>query len=210
MKKNLVKKLGVLVVAGVMLASVGCGKKDTASANQSVVNEVEASDSEVFSEETLDAGQVKLFSKVCDIPFDYSKIAKKVSLKDEMADQFNIKVPADGTLDNIYVDVIGKNESMLINLQNKGATEETPKRCRVIGFTIQSGSFDSSNFVLPGGVTLDSSAYDISSAYGDPDKTIDEKAGFQYVYEKSNVTYTFYFSRDVVGVQKVVVAYTGI
>ena len=65
MKKNLTKKLGVVVLAGVMLASVGCGKTETASSNQkSVVKTVEASDSEVFSADTLDAAQVKLMGKM--------------------------------------------------------------------------------------------------------------------------------------------------
>ena len=57
MKKNLVKKLGVVILAGAMLTSVvGCGSSDTASSNQTVVNKVEAPDSEVFSLETLPFG----------------------------------------------------------------------------------------------------------------------------------------------------------
>ena len=212
MKKNCFKKLGVVVLAGVMFASVvGCGKSDSASTNQStVVNTVEASDSEVFSSETLDAAQVKLVGKVYDIPFDYSKIAKKVSLKDEMTEQFNVKVPANGTLDNIYVDVVGKDQSMLLKLANKSATEEAPTRCRVAGITLQAGTADASTITLPGGITFESSAYEVETAYGDPDKKIDEKTGFQYVYERANVTYTFSFSREFGGLQKISFEYTGL
>ena len=211
MKKNLVKKLGVVILAGAMLTSVvGCGSSDTASSNQTVVNKVEASDSEVFSSETLDAAQVKLVGKVYDIPFDYSKIAKKVSLKDEMTQQFNVKVPANGTLDNIYVDVVGKDQSMLLKLQNKSDQDETPTRCRVAGITLQAGTADASTIVLPGGITFEASAYEVETAYGEPDKTVDEKTGFQYVYERTNVTYTFYFSREFGGLQKISFEYTGL
>ena len=211
MKKNLTKKLGVVVLAGVMLASVGCGKTETASSNQkSVVKTVEASDSEVFSADTLDAAQVKLMGKVYDIPFDYSKIAKKVSFKDEMTEQFNVKVPANGTLDNIYVDVVGKDQSMLLKLQNKNSTEETPQRCRVAGITLQTNTADSSTIILPSGISFESTAVEVETAYGEPDKTIDEKTEFQYVYTKGNIVYTFSFSRELGGLYKISYEYTGL
>ena len=74
MRKNIVKKLSVVVVMGVMLLSaVGCGKGNSASND---VGQVEASDGEAFNSEDLDAGQVKLLNKVYDLPVDYSRINK--------------------------------------------------------------------------------------------------------------------------------------
>ena len=70
MKKNIVKKLGVMFLAGVMLLSaVGCGKSNSASKD---VSNVEASDGETFNSDDLSAGQVKLLGKVYDLPIDYS------------------------------------------------------------------------------------------------------------------------------------------
>ena len=182
MKKNVFKKLGVLLLAGVVLASaVGCGNKDTASSDAS---EVVASDGEMFDSNTLDAGQVKLLGKVCSVPVEYSDIAKKFKLRDE----FN-----------------RSDAHLLVNLKNDRNTEELPKNCKISKIVAEADYADSSVILLPGDVSLGTTAYVITGTYGDPDTSIDSKDGFTYIYEKGNVTYTFEFKRDVEGCVKIVI-----
>ena len=204
MKKNVFKKLGVLLLAGVVLASaVGCGNKDTASSDAS---EVVASDGEMFESNTLDAGQVKLLGKVCSVPVEYSDIAKKFKLRDEMTEQFNVKVAPMGSLDSVYLDVFNRSDAhLLVNLKNDRNTEELPKNCKISKIVAEADYADSSVILLPGDVSLGTTAYVITGTYGDPDTSIDSNDGFTYIYEKGNVTYTFEFKRDVEGCVKIVI-----
>ena len=130
MRKNIVKKLSVVVVMGVMLLSaVGCGKGNSASND---VGKVEASDGEAFNSEDLDAGQVKLLNKVYDLPVDYSRVNKKLTLREEMTEKYNVKVPANGVLNNVYLDVYNKQGSYLVvSLKNNRDVEDIPKACSV-------------------------------------------------------------------------------
>ena len=204
MKKNVFKKLGVMFLAGVVLASaVGCGDKDSASNDAS---NVVASDGEMFDSNTLDAGEVKLLGKVYDIPADYADMSKKFKLRDEMTEQFNVKVPAMGTLDSIYLDVYNReNTYITVSLKNDRNTEELPKSCKVSKIDAKAEYADSSVILLPGDISLGSTAYDVSGTYGDPDTSIDSKDGFTYIYEKGNVTYTFEFKRDVEGCVEIII-----
>ncbi|SEP89018.1 hypothetical protein SAMN02910369_00779 [Lachnospiraceae bacterium NE2001] len=204
MKKNIVKRIGVLLLAGVMVASfVGCGSKDSASNDAS---NVIASDGEMFESENLDAGQVKLLGKVYDLPVDYSKINKKFQLRDEMTQQFNVKVPAMGTLDSIYLDVYNRdNANILVSLKNTRGDDELPKNCQISSITAQTEYADKGVILLPGDISVGSTAYDITGTYGEPDTTIDKADGFTYVYEKGNNTYTFEFSRSVEGCAKIII-----
>lgn len=204
MRKNIVKKLSVVVVMGVMLLSaVGCGKSNSASND---VGQVEASDGEAFNSEDLDAGQVKLLNKVYDLPVDYSRINKKLTLREEMTEKFNVKVPANGVLNNVYLDVYNKEGSYLIvSLKNNRDVEDLPKACSVSTITAESGYADADVIVLPGEVSIGTSAYDITGLYGEPDTTIDRKDGFTYIYEKDAATYTFDFVKNVEGVYKITI-----
>ena len=204
MRKNIVKKLSVVVVMGVMLLSaVGCGKGNSASND---VGQVEASDGEAFNSEDLDAGQVKLLNKVYDLPVDYSRINKKLTLREEMTEKYNVKVPANGVLNNVYLDVYNKAGSYLVvSLKNSRDVEDLPKACSVSTIVAESGYADGDVILLPGDVTIGTSAYDITGLYGEPDTTIDKKDGFTYIYEKANATYTFEFVKNVEGVYKITI-----
>ncbi len=204
MRKNMVKKLGVMFLAGVMLLSaVGCGKSNSASKD---VSKVVASDGESFNGETLDAGQVKLLDKVYNIPMDYSSISKKLKLREEMTEMFNVKVAPNSVLNNVYLDVFNKENSyIVVSLKNNRNVEDLPKACTVTSITAQTGYADSSTILLPGNVSLGSSAYDITGLYGEPDTTIDTKDGFTYIYEKGAITYTFEFVKNIEGVCKITI-----
>ena len=204
MRKNIVKKLSVVVVMGVMLLSaVGCGKSNSTSSD---VGQVEASDGEAFNSEDLDAGQVKLLNKVYDLPVDYSRVNKKLTLREEMTEKYNVKVPANGVLNNVYLDVYNKEGSYLVvSLKNNRDVEDLPKACSVSTIVAESGYADADVIVLPGDVSIGTSAYDITGLYGEPDTTIDKKDGFTYIYEKDAATYTFDFVKNVEGVYKITI-----
>ena len=204
MRKNIVKKLSVVVVMGVMLLSaVGCGKSNSTSSD---VGQVEASDGEAFNSEDLDAGQVKLLNKVYDLPVDYSRVKKKLTLREEMTEKYNVKVPANGVLNNVYLDVYNKEGSYLVvSLKNNRDVEDLPKACSVSTIVAESGYADADVIVLPGDVSIGTSAYDITGLYGEPDTTIDKKDGFTYIYEKDAATYTFDFVKNVEGVYKITI-----
>ncbi len=212
MKKSFVKTVCGIVLAGVMLAATGCSMPG-ASAEDSIdtnANVVEASDGELFADTTLDAKQVMVMGKVYEIPFNYSNISKQLTLREEMTEKFNVKVPAKGFMSNIFLDVAGKEGSYVtVKLQNTYTTDELPKLCNVAGIKVSADHCDNTVISLPSGITLGSSAYQVTGCYGDPDKTIDEKDSFQYVYVKGEVTYTFYFMADTEGVQAIDIDYSG-
>ncbi len=211
MKKSFVKTVCGIVLAGCMLASTGCsmpGASAKDSNDTGVV--VEASDGELFSDTTLDAKQVMVMGKIYEIPFNYSKVSKQLTLREEMTEKFNVKVPARGFMSNVFLDVAGSEGSYItVKLQNTYTTDELPKLCNIAGINLSADHCDSTVVSLPSGISLGSSAYQVTGCYGDPDKTIDEKGSFQYVYEKGDVTYTFYFLADGDGVQAIDINYTG-
>ena len=196
MKKNIVKRLSVLVLAGVvMMSAVACGKSDD-TASDNTVGEVVASDGEQFTVDDLSAGEVKLAGKVYEMPVDYSKISKK----------FNVKVAPNSTLNNVYLDVFNKdNAYVVVSLKNDRKEEDYPKACKVTSIVAQAGYADGNVVVLPGNVTLGTSAYDVTGLYGDPDTTVDNSEGFTYIYERGSITYTLEFAKDAVGVQKITI-----
>ncbi len=206
MKKNIVKKLGVMVLAGVMLLSaVGCGKNSSETSTNDVSNVV-ASDGEMFKSETLDAGQVKLMDKVLDLPADYSRISKKLTLREEMTEKYNVKVPANSELKNVFLDVYNKPGYYLtVTLKNSRSEDDLPKACQISGIVAQAGYADASVITLPGNISIGSTAYEISNLYGTPDKTIETSDGFTYVYEKGNFSYSFDFNKDVEGVYMITI-----
>ena len=213
MKKSFVKTVCGIVLAGMMLASTGCGMPG-ASAKDSTrergASVVEASDGELFSDTTLDAKQVMVCGKIYDIPFNYSKVSKQLTLREEMTEKFNVKVPAKGTMSNIFLDVAGQEGAYVtVKLQNTYTTDELPKLCNIAGIKVSAEHCDSSVISLPSGITNGSSAYEITGCYGDPDKTIDEKGSFEYVYQKGDVTYSFSFSADGEGCQAIDIDYKG-
>lgn len=206
MKKNIVKRLSVLVLAGVvMMSAVACGKNDDATADNSV-GEAVASDGEMFSADDLSAGEVKLLDKVYEMPVDYSQISKKFTLREEMTEKFNVKVAPNSTLNNVYLDVFNKdNAYVVVSLKNDRKEEDYPKACKVTSIVAQTGYADGGVVVLPGNVTLGTSAYDVTGLYGDPDTTIDNSEGFTYIYERGTITYTLDFAKDAEGVQKITI-----
>lgn len=211
MKKSFVKSVCGIVLAGVMLAATGCGNSSSspATANNSVAV-VEASDGDLFQETNLTANQVMILGKVFDIPFNYSKISKQLSLREEMTEKFNVKVPARGTLNNVFLDVVGAEGSYVeVTLQNTYSTDELPKLCNISAIKVSADHCVPDVVTLPSGITIGSSAYQITGQYGDPDKTIDEKSGFQYVYVVGDVTYTFAFDTDKDGLQSIEIVYNG-
>ena len=178
MKKSFVKTVCGIVLAGAMLAATGCGNTSSSASANNSTTVVEESTGEQFEATSLEANQVMILGKVLDIPFNYSKISKQLSLREEMTEKFNVKVPARGTLGNVFLDVAGYEGSYV-------------------------------EVTLHSGITIGSSAYQITGQYGDPDKTIDEKTGFQYVYEVGDVTYTFAFDTDKDGLQAIEIVYSG-
>ena len=210
MKKSFVKTVCGIVLAGVMLAATGCGNNASSASSNSSVAVVESQDGEAFAQTDLSANQVSIFGKVYDIPFNYSKVSKQLTLREEMTEKYNVKVPAKGTLNNVFLDVAGSQGSYVeVALQNTYTTDELPKLCNVAGIKVSADHCDNTVISLPSGITLGSSAYQITGQYGDPDKTIDEKTGFQYVYVVGDVTYTFAFDTDKDGLQSMVIEYTG-
>lgn len=206
MKKNIVKRLSVLVLAGVvMMSAVACGKNDDTASNDTV-GEVVASDGEMFTADDLSAGEVKLLGKVYEMPVDYSKISKKFTLRDEMTEQFNVKVAPNSTLNNIYLDVFNQENSyVVVSLKNDRKQEDYPKACKVTSIVAQAGHADGNVVVLPGNVTIGTSAYDVTGRYGEPDTTIENAGGFTYVYDKGTITYTFDFEKNAEGVSKITI-----
>ena len=210
MKKSFVKTVCGIVLAGVMLAATGCGNNASSASSNSSVAVVESQDGEAFAQTDLSANQVSIFGKVYDIPFNYSKVSKQLTLREEMTEKYNVKVPAKGFMSNIFLDVAGKEGSYVtVKLQNTYTTDELPKLCNVAGIKVSADHCDNTVISLPSGITLGSSAYQVTGCYGDPDKTIDEKDSFQYVYVKGEVTYTFYFMADTEGVQAIDIDYSG-
>ena len=209
MKKSFIKTVCGIVLAGAMLAATGCGNTPKEAANNAATV-VEASDGELFKDTTLAANQVMVLGKIYDIPFNYSKVSKQLTLREEMTEQFNVKIPARGTMNNIFLDVAGSEGSYVVaTLQNTYTTDELPKLCNISGLKITADHCEPGVISLPSGITIGSSAYQITGQYGDPDKTIDEKTGFQYVYVVGDVTYTFAFDTDKDGLQSMVIEYTG-
>ena len=186
-----------------MVSAAGCGKNETASKD---AGNVVASDGEMFAADDLSAGQVKLLGKVYEVPVDYSKVSKKLTLRDEMTEQFNVKVAPKSTLSNVYLDVYNKeNSHVVVSLTNNRNEEDYPKACQITAITADSNYADGSVITLPGDVTLGTSAYDITGKYGEPDTSIDSKDGFTYIYEKGSLTYTFDFLKDAEGVSKITI-----
>jgi len=210
MKKSFVKTVCGIVLAGVMLAATGCGNNASSASSNSSVAVVESQDGEAFAQTDLSANQVSIFGKVYDIPFNYSKVSKQLSLREEMTEKYNVKVPAKGTLNNVFLDVAGSEGSYVeVALQNTYTTDELPKLCNISTIKVSADHCEGGVVVLPSGITIGSSAYQITGQYGDPDKTIDEKTGFQYVYVVGDVTYTFAFDTDKDGLQSMIIEYTG-
>ena len=210
MKKSFVKTVCGIVLAGVMLAATGCGNNASSASSNSSVAVVESQDGEAFAQTDLSANQVSIFGKVYDIPFNYSKVSKQLSLREEMTEKYNVKVPAKGTLNNVFLDVAGSEGSYVeVALQNTYTTDELPKLCNISTIKVSADHCEGGVVVLPSGITIGSSAYQITGQYGDPDKTIDEKTGFQYVYVVGDVTYTFGFDTDKDGLQSMIIEYTG-
>ena len=210
MKKSFVKTVCGIVLAGVMLAATGCGNNASSASSNSSVAVVESQDGEAFAQADLSANQVSIFGKVYDIPFNYSKVSKQLSLREEMTEKYNVKVPAKGTLNNVFLDVAGSEGSYVeVALQNTYTTDELPKLCNISTIKVSADHCEGGVVVLPSGITIGSSAYQITGQYGDPDKTIDEKTGFQYVYVVGDVTYTFAFDTDKDGLQSMIIEYTG-
>ncbi len=210
MKKSFVKTVCGIVLAGVMLAATGCGNNASSASSNSSVAVVESQDGEAFAQADLSANQVSIFGKVYDIPFNYSKVSKQLTLREEMTEKYNVKVPAKGTLNNVFLDVAGSQGSYVeVALQNTYTTDELPKLCNISMIKVSADHCEGGAVVLPSGITIGSSAYQITGQYGDPDKTIDEKTGFQYVYVVGDVTYTFAFDTDKDGLQSMVIEYTG-
>lgn len=210
MKKSFVKTVCGIVLAGVMLAATGCGNNASSASSNSSVAVVESQDGEAFAQTDLSANQVSIFGKVYDIPFNYSKVSKQLSLREEMTEKYNVKVPAKGTLNNVFLDVAGSEGSYVeVALQNTYTTDELPKLCNISTIKVSADHCEGGVVVLPSGITIGSSAYQITGQYGDPDKTIDEKTGFQYVYVVGDVTYTFAFDTEKDGLQSMIIEYTG-
>ena len=210
MKKSFVKTVCGIVLAGVMLAATGCGNNASSASSNSSVAVVESQDGEAFAQTDLSANQISVFGKVYDIPFNYSKVSKQLTLREEMTEKFNVKVPAKGTLNNVFLDVAGSQGSYVeVAHQNTYTTDELPKLCNISMIKVSADHCEGGVVVLPSGITIGSSAYEITGQYGDPDKTIDEKTGFQYVYVVGDVTYTFAFDTDKDGLQSMVIEYTG-
>lgn len=211
MKKSFVKTVCGIVLAGVMLAATGCGNNASSASSNSSVAVVESADGEAFAQTDLSANQISIFGKVYDIPFNYSKVSKQLTLREEMTEKYNVKVPAKGTLNNVFLDVAGTQGSYIeVALQNTYTTDELPKLCNISMIKVSADHCEGGVVVLPSGITIGSSAYQITGGqYGDPDKTIDEKTGFQYVYVVGDVTYTFAFDTDKDGLQSMIIEYTG-
>ncbi|MBP5192006.1 MAG: hypothetical protein J6Z74_01540 [Eubacterium sp.] len=210
MKKSFVKTVCGIVLAGAMLAATGCGNTSSSASANNSTTVVEESTGEQFEATSLEANQVMILGKVLDIPFNYSKISKQLSLREEMTEKFNVKVPARGTLGNVFLDVAGYEGSYVeVTLQNTYTTDELPKLCNVSAIKVSADHCPANVVTLPSGITIGSSAYQITGQYGDPDKTIDEKTGFQYVYEVGDVTYTFAFDTDKDGLQAIEIVYSG-
>ena len=92
MKKSFVKTVCGIVLAGMMLASTGCGMSGTSakdSTRENSANVVEASDGELFSDTTLDAKQVMVCGKIYEIP-----TASKMSLT-QIPNNLGVVVKAD-------------------------------------------------------------------------------------------------------------------
>lgn len=96
-------------------------------------------------------------------------------------------------------------EIMLDQVRNDSTTVKGIEDCVLTGFHIDEYYFSENfDFVLPGGITKDSTAADVLSVFGDPNKTSDFK-GYSYnlddqlTYDQhsvSNICYSFTFYED--------------
>ncbi|MCR5215016.1 MAG: hypothetical protein K6E10_11425 [Eubacterium sp.] len=192
-----------VVLSSMMLGTVACGSNDVAQDDSMVV---EASDSESFTGKTLNANQIKISGIVYEMPISYSKVIKRLTLREEMTEKYNVKVPGNGTLSNVFLDVVGSNGSYLeVTLKNTHSDEELPKCCDISAIKAQYGKISAEEFSLPSDVSLGTSAYEITGYYGEPDTTVDGKEGFQYIYETDTLKYTFSFKKDVEGCQEILI-----
>ncbi len=103
----------------------------------------------------------------------------------------------------VYLFSANGDEITIRSVYNELSEAAPIEDCLAAGIKIDAESEDDIDFVYPGGITKDSSAADVLSIFGDPNKTNDFDYGYnldeQLSYENNNnsgITYHFTFNED--------------